>query len=145
MRRSVLARVGLGTLVLVVACGGGEDAGGAETRGAEDAATERSTAAAPDAAAQQAAVEIFGMRCAVCHGPAGAGDGPGSAGLTPQPRNLQDPAWQTSVSDTHIEQIVLYGGAAVGKSPAMPANPDLSARPELVAALRAHIRSLGER
>ena len=57
-------------------------------------------------------------------------------------RNFRDPAWQQSVTDQHIEQIVQYGGAAVGKSPAMPANPDLMSKPEVVAALRAHVRSL---
>ena len=64
------------------------------------------------------------------------------AGLMPKPRNFQDAAWQKSVSDEHIEQIVQYGGAAVGKSPAMPANPDLTSKPEVVAALRAHVRAL---
>jgi hypothetical protein len=33
----------------------------------------------------------------------------------------------------------------VGKSPAMPANPDLMAKPEVVAALRAHVRGLAQR
>ena len=69
-------------------------------------------------------------------------DGPGSAGLVPAPRNLQDPEWQTSVTDEHIEKIILYGGAAVGRSPAMPANPDLMAKKPVVAALRQHIRGL---
>ena len=62
----------------------------------------------------------------------------------PRPRNLQDAAWQLSVSDEHIEKIVQYGGAAVGKSPAMPPNPDLMSKPEIVAALRAHVRALSK-
>ena len=57
---------------------------------------------------------------------------------------LQDSAWQKSVSDEYIEQILQYGGAAVGKSPAMPANPDLMSKPAVVAALRAHVRSLAK-
>lgn len=102
-------------------------------------------APAVDAATAQAeADKIFSERCATCHGPGGAGDGPASAGLVPKPRNFHDQAWQQSVSDQHIEQIIQYGGAAVGKSVTMPANPDLTSKPEVVAALRAHVRSLGK-
>ena len=100
--------------------------------------------AAGAATAQAEAEKIFSERCVTCHGANGAGDGPASAGLVPKPRNFQDPSWQKSVSDQHIEQIVQYGGAAVGKSPAMPANPDLTSKPEVVAALRAHIRSFSK-
>jgi len=60
----------------------------------------------------------------------------------PPPRNFQDAAWQASVSDQHIEQIIQYGGAAVGKSPTMPSNPDLMSKAEVVAALREHVRGL---
>ena len=38
--------------------------------------------------------------------------------------------------------IIKFGGAAVGKSPAMPPNPDLVAKAEVVTALREHVRSL---
>jgi mono/diheme cytochrome c family protein len=100
--------------------------------------------AAPAASAVAEATQIFDTRCFTCHGKQGAGDGPASAGLTPPPRNLQDPAWQASVSDEHIRQIIQYGGAAVGKSAAMPANPDLMSKPEVVEALRAHVRGLAK-
>jgi hypothetical protein len=61
----------------------------------------------------------------------------------PPPRDYRDPAWQVSVTDEQIEQTIVYGGAAVGKSPAMVANPDLGSRPALVAALREVIREFG--
>jgi mono/diheme cytochrome c family protein len=93
-------------------------------------------------AAQSEARQIFSSRCTPCHGSEGAGDGTVSRSLTPPPRNFQDPTWQGSVQDDHIDRIIQYGGAAVGKSPGMPANPDLQAKPEVVAALREHIRSL---
>lgn len=91
-------------------------------------------------AAKKEAQEIFATRCTPCHGPNGAGDGPGSAGLTPPPRNFTDAAWQKSVDDNHIETIIKFGGMAVGKSPAMPPNPDLMAKPEVVSALRQVVR-----
>lgn len=90
----------------------------------------------------KAAVEIFNNRCVPCHGPQGGGDGPASAGLTPKPANFTSPEWQAKVTDTHIETIIQYGGSAVGKSPAMPPNPDLVEKQGIVKALRAHLRSL---
>jgi mono/diheme cytochrome c family protein len=102
------------------------------------------TSAAPPAnpAAAAEAKQIFSMRCTPCHGPEGRGDGPASASLNPHPRNFHDFDWQHRVQDDHIEKIIQYGGAAVGKSAAMPANPDLTSKPEVVAALKDHIRSL---
>src|SRR5512139_2354772 len=94
----------------------------------------------PEAAAE--AKSIFESRCTVCHGLTGKGDGSASAGLTPPPRNLTAPEWQASVTDAYIEQIIKYGGAAVGKSAAMPPNPDLMAKEEVIKALRAYVRGL---
>ena len=82
------------------------------------------------------------MRCVPCHGERGGGDGPASAGLTPKPANFTLADWQSKVTDEHIEKIVLYGGQAVGKSAAMPPNPDLESKPGVLKGLRAHIRSL---
>jgi cytochrome c551/c552 len=101
-----------------------------------------SAAAATGPAGQ--AKEIFSLRCTPCHGPEGRGDGPASASLTPHPRNFHDLAWQKQASDDHIAKIIQYGGVAVGKSPAMPANPDLGDKPEIVAALKDHIRGLAQ-
>jgi mono/diheme cytochrome c family protein len=97
------------------------------------------------AALREEAEELFAMRCQTCHGARGAGNGPGSAALNPKPRNFQDPEWQSSVDDDHITKIIQYGGAAVGKSPVMPGNPDLSSKPELVGALVDVIRDLSAR
>ncbi|MEZ4403698.1 MAG: c-type cytochrome [Kofleriaceae bacterium] len=124
--------------VLASACGGSKSSDEGSSPGAPPAAA----AATPAATATAKATELFATRCTPCHGPEGRGDGVASKTLTPPPRNFTDAAWQASVTDDHIEQIIKYGGAAVGKSPAMPANPDLS-DPAVVTALRAHIRGLG--
>ncbi len=71
------------------------------------------------------AKELFKSRCASCHGEDGKGDGTAAKGMNPKPRNFHDPKWQKSVTDEHIEKVIVYGGAAVGKSPAMIPNPDL--------------------
>jgi len=94
-----------------------------------------------DAAAE--AKEIFSTRCSTCHGPQGKGDGPAGAALNPKPRNLGDAAWQKSVTDDHIEKIIVGGGTAVGKSAMMPPNPDLASKPDVVKALTAQIRGFG--
>lgn len=92
--------------------------------------------AAPDVAKGK---EIFAQRCVPCHGTTGNGDGPASASLDPKPRRFADANWQREVTDDYIEKIVKMGGAAVGKSPAMPSNPDLS-DPAVVAGLRTVVR-----
>lgn len=111
---------------------------------APPAAAPAATPAGDDTAAQAEASKIFNERCVTCHGANGGGDGPASAGLVPKPRDFQDAAWQKATADDYIDQIIQYGGAAVGRSPAMPANPDLMSRPAVVAALRAHVRSLAK-
>ena len=43
----------------------------------------------------------------------------------PKPRSFADVAWQASVTDDQIKKAIVFGGAAVGKSPMMPAQPQL--------------------
>jgi len=85
--------------------------------------------------------ELYDGRCQACHGPAGKGDGPAAPALQPKPRNYADKVWQASVSDARIRKAILDGGGAVGKSPLMPPQGDLSDDPQAVQALVAVIRS----
>ena len=124
--RSVVS-VLLVSSILALGCGKGGGGGGA-----------------PAANIPPEASALFSQRCTPCHGPSGGGDGPASASLNPRPRNFHDAAWQRSVTDEHLEKIIIGGGASVGKSPAMPANPDLQGRAAIVAGLRAKIRSLAD-
>ena len=84
---------------------------------------------------------MFATRCVPCHGATGHGDGIAAAALTPHPRNFSDATWQASLTDASIERVIREGGEAVGKSALMPANPDLAPRPEILAALRAYVRT----
>jgi caa(3)-type oxidase subunit IV len=86
---------------------------------------------------------IFKTRCAACHGPNGLGDGPAAAALDPKPRNYTDPQWQQSVTDAVIEKVIVEGGPAVGKSPLMTPNPDLTDKPQVVKGLRRIVRGFG--
>ncbi len=97
--------------------------------------------ASPDTAAR--AKEIYSQRCVPCHGPSGGGDGAASAGLNPKPRNFGDAAWQKSVEDAYLMKVIQYGGAAVGKSAAMPGNPDLT-DPAMLSALKDVVRGFSK-
>jgi mono/diheme cytochrome c family protein len=87
---------------------------------------------------------MFNTRCATCHGPDGRGNGPGAITLNPKPRNYHDKEWQAKATDEDIRKTVIYGGAAVGKSPIMPASPDLDSKPEVVDGLVRIIRDFGK-
>ncbi len=101
--------------------------------------------AAPSGGAPSAdAQKIFNDRCAVCHGTSGKGDGPGAVALNPKPRNYSDKAWQASVTDEQIRKTIVYGGAAVGKSPIMPSSPDLDGKTETVDGLLKIVRGFGK-
>lgn len=96
----------------------------------------------PSREARAEAAQIFISRCATCHGPLGKGNGPRAAKLSRKPRNFADPVWQLAVNDRILEKVILGGGASVGKSSEMPANPDLADKPEVMVALRQHVRVL---
>lgn len=133
-----------GAVISITSCGSPkqESVSQAPAASAEKESNVQSGAVAVTNDARKEANDIFSSRCAACHGPDGRGDGPGAANLDPKPRNFHDAAWQKSVTDTEIEQTILYGGSAVGKSPVMVPNPDLQSKPAVVAALREHIREL---
>lgn len=96
----------------------------------------------PEAAKQEADM-VWQTRCVTCHGAGGKGDGAAAAALNPKPRDFTLASWQSSVTDEHIEKIIAEGGQGVGLSMLMPANPDLVSKPDVIKALRAHVRSLG--
>lgn len=102
--------------------------------------TQGATGAKVDMAAAQA---MFNERCAACHGTEGKGNGPGAVALNPKPRNYTDKAWQASVTDEQIKKTIKLGGAGVGKSPIMPASPDLDEKPEVVEGLVQIVRRFG--
>jgi mono/diheme cytochrome c family protein len=87
---------------------------------------------------------MFNTVCVMCHGADGTGTGPAASTLNPKPRNYTDPAWQSMVTDDQIKEIILKGGAAVGKSPAMPGNPQLQDHPDVLDGLVKIIRGFGK-
>jgi mono/diheme cytochrome c family protein len=53
----------------------------------------------------------YSGNCAVCHGPAGKGDGPGAAALNPKPRNLADKAIQNQTDGELFWKVTRGRGA----------------------------------
>ena len=94
-----------------------------------------------DQASQEDGQRLFQTRCFVCHGRGGKGDGPSATGLAEKPQDLTDANWQRTTTDEVIRSVIQGGGAVIGKTGAMPPNPDLNQ--EQVLALTAYIRSLG--
>ncbi|MCE9576103.1 MAG: c-type cytochrome [Deltaproteobacteria bacterium] len=137
-----MRKVLLLVVVLAAACGKKAETTGDPGSAAEPAAP--STPGPHGAAAVRAANDMFKTVCAACHGENGKGDGPASSTLNPKPRNYTDKAWQASVTDEQITQTILMGGAAVGKSPAMPAQPQLKEQPDVVKNMVMIIREFGK-
>ena len=118
----------LGVIAVATSCGGGDD-------------KPSRSFAVPQA--RKEANDLFASLCVTCHGNQGKGDGPGAAACDPKPRAFGDPAWQASVTDEHIVKTIVYGGAAVGKSPQMPAQPQLKGKDDVLGQLVAIVRGFG--
>jgi len=141
LKTSMAAVSGL-LLMILGACGGGA---GESDDGDGDGSAPPAEQESFSLEAEMKAEQIYKGRCVTCHGESGHGDGPGATALTAKPASFATADWQQSVTDEHIEQIIKFGGAAVGKSPSMPGNPDLKSQGEVVKALRAYVRGLGKR
>ena len=61
-----------------------------------------------------------------------------------KPESYRITAYFPEATQLAIESDVRIGGVSVGKSPAMPPNPDLVSKPAGVAALREHVRNFGK-
>jgi mono/diheme cytochrome c family protein len=133
-------------LVIAAACGKNNEppppSSGSPNDQPESGPTRAGAGGASDGAAKAQA--LFGQMCATCHGASGHGDGPMAKALTPKPRDYTDPAWQASVTDDQIRDIIIKGGAAVGKSSTMPPWPDVAKEPGELDALVQIIRGFGK-
>jgi len=86
--------------------------------------------------------EIYKMYCALCHGDAGRGDGPGAAALNPKPRTLAEKAYMDSLSDKHLYTVIKDGGPAVGLSMFMTAWGAILKEDQAIHDVVAFVRSL---
>lgn len=148
--------------ILFASCGGGEDlpnqpdassAGSTASKPesqpseSESQPTETPGSADEDAISaedRKSATTHFAALCTTCHGTSGKGDGPTGAALTPKPRDWTDAAWQASVTDQELAEVILKGGSATGLSPLMPGSMQFKDRPGVIDALVEIVRDFGE-
>lgn len=91
------------------------------------AASSVAPAAAQDQGDPDAGKATYEERCALCHGAAGAGDGPLAENLTDKPSDWTAGGGRLAgMDDQQIFDVIVGGGGAIGGSEAMPANPQLS-------------------
>ena len=64
---------------------------------------------------------LYDAHCAVCHGAAGKGDGPGARVVRQPMRDFSDPAAMQPVTDRFLFEIIKKGSSQFGRSNAMPA------------------------
>lgn len=134
MNRKLLACAFGLSVVVLAGCGGG---GGEKDESQTSApATSETTAAQEEQTATASAEKgkgnpengkkLYLSTCATCHGDKGDGKGPAGMGLTPPPRNFTDHKAMSTITDEQMFKAIRGGGAAVGKSPVMPAQPQFT-------------------
>jgi len=150
LARAALVLLSLALLVLAVSagCGGsGSSSSGSQTgstSGSTSGSASTPSTAPPPAPAEPAlsgpelGAKVFTTRCALCHGPDGHGDGPGSAALKPKPRNFHDMAYMSTRTDAQLLEVIHQGKGA------MPKWGGVLTEAEINAAL-AHVRELGKK
>jgi len=75
----------------------------------------------PAATGGQQGRALYEAHCAVCHGAAGKGDGPGARVVRQPMRDFSDPAAMQPVTDRFLFEIIKKGSSQFGRSNAMPA------------------------
>ena len=129
----------------LVGCGGSKSESTTETTTTtttttpEPAAGAADTAAAPATgeSAEAATATLFKQRCALCHGPDGHGNGPGSAALKPAPRNFHDKAYMSTRTDAQLSEVIHRGKGAMPKWGGILTDDQITG-------LVKHVRKLGE-
>jgi len=68
----------------------------------------------------KAGLEVYRKSCLRCHGEQCKGDGPGAKLLKTKPADWTDKATMSKLTESDLVTAIAKGGAAVGKSAAMP-------------------------
>src|SRR5215510_7820266 len=70
--------------------------------------------------------KLYQTRCSPYHGSDGKAATPTAQALNPKPRDHTDGTYMNQLSNEHIAKIIKNGGPAVGKSPMIPPQADLT-------------------
>jgi mono/diheme cytochrome c family protein len=83
---------------------------------------------------------IYSRYCVHCHGSEGTGEGFNAYALDPPPRDLSDPSFHETVSDSLLAEMIRFGGRRESVSLQMPAFV-FTLTPEEVSFLTAAVRA----
>jgi mono/diheme cytochrome c family protein len=150
--RGVFSLARLGLVVLALALGIAAGCGGSKTDTTDNTSTTTPPApttpppdtspSTPGAGANEPAAvlgpRVFAVRCALCHGADGHGDGVGARALNPKPRNFHDKAYMSTRTDAQLLEVIHNGKGA------MPKWGGVLSEAEINAVLQ-HVRALGEK
>ncbi len=91
----------------------------------------------------KAAKDLYTMRCVMCHGWEGRGDGPSARmlGTAVKMPDFTNATWQATEKDETWAAVIVKGGEATGHNRLMPANADLADKPGTVKELIGILRS----
>lgn len=67
----------------------------------------------PQVARAQTGADIFRVRCVMCHGPQGRGNGPMASTLNPRPFDLADAAKRLAKTDSAVGDVIRRGRRAM--------------------------------
>lgn len=99
---------------VVSGCGSKSDSGSSATPDNTSATTPPPAAPLADSTAI-IGQQVFTQRCVLCHGPSGHGDGVGSKGLKPAPRNFHDAAYMSTRTDEQLSEVIHTGKGVMPK------------------------------
>jgi mono/diheme cytochrome c family protein len=69
--------------------------------------------ATPIVARAQTGAEIFRVRCVMCHGPQGGGNGPMASSMNPRPSDFADASKRLATTDSAVGEVIRRGRRAM--------------------------------
>jgi mono/diheme cytochrome c family protein len=152
MSRTLVIRIGSSAVLAAVAClaackGQSQNSGGPTRPPEQIGAPAVAASSDPSLAGLSEGQHYYRAQCAPCHGETGRGDGPDviKKKLSQRVADYTNPEWQMTITDEEMRNIILYGGAGVGKGIDMPSFGYLQGKNHIMDELIAIIRGFAKK